>query len=127
MGLLFPGHSKKRRPDPQPAPIKRIGPKSGQSLNLLAVVREISRATKRTVELDLLSGLGAKLFNLPKGKLWQVTLIVNNERPNLSYTCVLPASLGLSESAKHKMVFAKLEAKVAGDHSLWLVTSIELV
>jgi hypothetical protein len=84
MGMLFPSSSTKRKVAPQPLPIKKIGPKSGQSLNLLAVVREISRGTKRTAELDLLGGVGAKLFNLPKGKLWQVTLVVNSERPNLS-------------------------------------------
>jgi hypothetical protein len=127
MTLLFPQSSAKKKTEPPPQPIKKIAPKSGQSLHLLAVVREISRGTKRTAELDVLSGVGAKILNLPKGKLWQITLVANSERPNLSYTCVLPAALGLPESAKNKMVFAKLEGKVVGSHALWLVTSIELV
>jgi hypothetical protein len=127
MAMLFPGGSTKKNTEPPPQPIKKIGPKSGQPLDLLGVVREISRGTKRTAELDLLSGVGAKVLNLPKGKLWQITLVVNSVRPNLSYTCVLPTALGLPESAKNKMVFAKLQAKVAGSHSFWLVTSIELV
>ena len=127
MALLFPESTAKKKTAPPPPPIRKVGPKSGQSLHLLAVLREISRSTNRTAELDSLSGVGAKLLNLPKGKLWQITLVVNSERPNLSYTCVLPAALGLTESAKSKMVFARLEAKVAGNHALWLVTSIELV
>jgi hypothetical protein len=127
MAMLFPEPATKKTPESKPRPIKKIEPKSGQRLNLLAVVREISRSTKRTAELDILSGVGARLLNLPKGKLWQITLVVNSERPNLSYTCVLPAVLGLAESAKNKMVFAKLEARVAGNHALWIVTSIELV
>jgi hypothetical protein len=126
MALLFPESSAKKA-EPPPQSIKKIAPKSGQSLHLLAVVREISRSTKRTAELDVLSGVGAKILNLPKGKLWQITLVSNNERPNLSYTCVLPTALGLPESAKNKMVFARLEGKVVGSHALWLVTSIELV
>ena len=73
--------------------------------------------------MQLPSGNGAAVF-YPGSRL---TLVVNSERPNLSYTCILPAELGVPESAKNKMVFAKLEAKVAGTHSLWLVTSIELV
>jgi len=126
--MLFPGKlSQKKAGAPQPQPIKKIGPKSGQTLHLLAVVREISRGTKRTAKLDLLNSVGARFLNLPQGKLWQITLVVNSERPNLSYTCILPAAIGLPDSAKNKMVFANLEAKVVGSHALWLVTSIELV
>jgi hypothetical protein len=127
MGMLFPKSSLKKKPEPSPQPIKKIGPKLGQALRLLAVVREISHDTKRTAELDHLSGVGAKLLDLPKGKLWQITLVVNTERPNLSYTCVLPASLRFLETAKNKMVLATLEAKIAGSHAIWLVTSIELL
>jgi hypothetical protein len=64
MAMLFPESSAKKNAEPPPQPIKKMGPKSGQSLDLLAVVREISRSTKRTAELDVLSGVGAKLLNL---------------------------------------------------------------
>lgn len=71
--------------------------------------------------------MGAKLLLLPKGKLWQVTLTVNSERPNLSYTCILPEGLGLSKNLKDKMVFAQLQARVAGDHAHWLITEIQRI
>ncbi len=127
MAMLFPESSAKKKSAPQPQPIRKVSPKAGPRVSLLAVVREMSRGTKRTAELDALGGVGAQLLNLPKGKLWQITLVVNSERPNLSYTCALPAGLGLPESAKNKMVFAQLEARVVGAHALWLVTAIELV
>ncbi len=127
MAMLFPEPTTRRKTGPPSQAIKKVAPKPSQALDLLAVVREISRKTKRTTALSGLSGLGTKLLGLPKGEIRQITLVANNERPNLSYTCVLPAALGIGEAAKHKMVFAKLEAKVAGDHAIWLVTSIELV
>ena len=127
MAMLFPPASPKKKIAPSIDPIKKMEPKRGKSFHLLAVLREISEQTKRTAKVDALSDIGLRFLNLPKGKLRQITLVVNSERPNLSYTCLLPASVNLPSYAKNKMVFAKIEAKIAGSHSLWLVTSIELV
>ena len=35
--------------------------------------------------------------------------------------------LGLARDAKNKMVFAQLEARIAGPHAVWLVTEIQLI
>lgn len=80
-------------------------------------MRELLTGSKKIAGLVELGEVDAKLLQLPMGKLWQVTLVVSKERPNLSYTCILPAAVGLAKVAKDKMVFARLEAKVAGDHA----------
>jgi hypothetical protein len=90
-------------------------------------VRDLLTGSKKIAGLAELGEVGVKLLQLPKGRLWQVTLVVNKERPNLSYTCILPAAVSLAKDAKDKMVFARLEAKVAGDHAHWLVTEIQVI
>jgi len=104
-----------------------VQPKAGKKIDLVAIVRELLTDTKKTEQLNALGDLGTKLLKLPKGGLWQLTLVVNSERPNLTYTCILPARIGLPKDAKNKMVFAQIEAKVVGAYAIWLVTEIQLV
>ena len=73
---------------PAPEQIKAVEPKANEQATLLAVVRDLFPETKRTKSLKNLGELGAKLLRLPKGSLWQATLVVNSERPNLTYTCL---------------------------------------
>lgn len=80
-------------------------------------MRDLLTGSKKIAGLVELGEVDAKPLQLPMGKLWQVTLVVSKERPNLSYACILPAAVGLAKDAKDKMVFAQLEAKVAGDHA----------
>jgi hypothetical protein len=128
MSRVFPGAEVGKKAAPLPAAsMKAVKPKAGQKIRVLAMVRDLLTSTKKIAELGGLGEVGAKFLQLPKGKLWQVTLIVNSERPNLSYTCILPESIGLLKSSKDKMVFAQLDAKVAGDHAHWLVTEIQLI
>jgi hypothetical protein len=112
---------------PPPESMAAIQPEAGKKIDLVAVVRELLTDTKKTDRLNALGDVGAKLLKLPKGDLWQLTLVVNSERPNLTYTCILPARLGLSKDAKNKMVFAQIEAKVVGAYAIWLITEIQLV
>jgi len=107
--------------------LKAVGPKEGEKLSVLALLRDTHSATKRTAKVAALSDVGAKLLSLPKGKMWQATLVANDRRPNLGYTCLIPERLGLPKSAKDKMVFATMEGHVAGDHAIWLVTDIRVV
>jgi hypothetical protein len=104
-----------------------IQPKVGAKVDLVAIVRELLRDTKKTDRLNALGDVGSKLLKLPKGDLWQLTLVANSERPNLTYTCIIPARLGLPKDAKNKMVFSHIEARVVGTHAIWLVTEIQLV
>ena len=128
MSKIFPGaDASKKKPAPPAASMKAVKPKADQKIGVLALVRDLLTSTKKIAELGGLGEVGAKLLQLPKGKLWQVTLIVNSERPNLSYTCILPEGIGLSKNSKNKMVFAQLEARVAGDHAHWLITEIDLI
>jgi hypothetical protein len=107
--------------------MKAVQPRPGQRIRILAVVRDLLTDTKRTQALKTLGTIGARLLRLPRGALWQATLIVNNEKPNLTYTCVLPQSVGLPKDSKNKMVFAELEARIGGDHKIWLVADAKLV
>jgi hypothetical protein len=128
MSKIFPGAGGgKKAESTKPPSMKAVKPKAGEKPGVLALVCELLTSTKKTGELDKLGGVGTKLLQLPKGKLWQVTLVVNSERPNLTYTCILPANLGLPKESKNKMVFAQMEAKTAGDHALWLITEIQLI
>lgn len=107
--------------------IRSVKPRIGVKQSLLAVVRELHTETNRTERLRTLGGLGAKFFNLPKGRFGQVTLVNNGRRPNLSYTCILPQQLGLERSAKNKMVFAQIEGRGIGENAIWLVTDIRVI
>jgi hypothetical protein len=127
MAKVFPRPEGKKATAPEAVSMKAVKPKTGQKIGILAVVRNLLTTTKKIAGLGELGEMGAKLLQLPKGRLWQVTLVVNGERPNLSYTCILPAALGLAKDAKDKIVFAQLEAKVAADHAHWLVTEIQVI
>ncbi len=106
---------------------KAIKPVGGEQRSLLAMVRDLMTETKRTERLGALGDVGTKLLRLPKGPLWQVTLVVNSERPNLTYTCILPQRLGLPKNAKDKLIFAQIEGRVAGEHAIWLVTDARVI
>jgi hypothetical protein len=122
-----PSGTKKRTPQRVLQDIKAINPVGGEKCSLLAVVRELLSRTNQTERVRTLGGVGAKFLRLPKGPFWQVTLVVNSERPNLTYTCILPQRLGLPKDAKNKMVFAQIQGRVAGEHAIWLVTDIRLL
>jgi hypothetical protein len=107
--------------------IKPVQPRAMEQVTLLAVLRDLFTETKRTKSLNKLGEIGAKLLHLPKGQLWQATLVVNSVRPNLTYTCMIPERLGLPRDSKNKMVFAQLQGRVVGVHAIWLVTDIRLL
>jgi hypothetical protein len=129
MAKVFPAklRSGKAGASPPSESMAAMEPDAGKTIDLVAIVRELLTDTKKTDRLKALCDLGTKLLRLPKGHLWQLTLVVNSERPNLTYTCILPARLGLPKDAKNKMVFAQIEAKVVGEYAIWLVTEIQLV
>ena len=115
MSKVFPADQRGQKgASPPSASMRAVKPKAGHKVEILALVRDLRVTTKTISALNDLSDVGAKLLKLPKGPLWQATLVVNSERPNLSYTCVLPASVGLPKTAKDKMVFAQIEARIAG-------------
>ncbi len=107
--------------------IRKVKPKGGVRHSLLAVVRELYAAANRTERMKALGGVGARLFNLPRGRLAQITLVNNGRRPNLSYTCILPEHLGLPKKAKNKIVFAQIEGRGVSDHAVWIVTDIRVI
>jgi hypothetical protein len=127
LAKIFPKTSGGGKMASQHVDIKAVPPSGQQVISLLAVVREIRAETKRTASLNALGAIGGKLLGLPKGPLQQVTLIVNKERPNLAYTCVVPPQVGLSKFEKNKMVFAQLVSRVAGDFAIWLATDIRVI
>jgi hypothetical protein len=130
MQKAFPSTATGRRAAATPSPelIKAVQPRvAGEQITLLAVIRELFTDTKRTERLKTLGAIGEKLLRLPKGPLWQTTLVVNDKRPNLTYTCILPQRIGVPQDSKNKMAFAQLEGRVAGEHAVWLVTDMRLL
>lgn len=128
LNKIFPKVSNKQRAQRSASDdIKPVRPTRGVRRSLLALVRELHTETKRTEYLRTLGVVGAKMLNLPPCPLWQITLVNNGKRPNLSYTCILPARLGLPRMAKNQMVFAEIEGRVAGHHRIWLVTDIRVI
>jgi hypothetical protein len=128
LNKIFPKASSKQRALKSASDdIKAVRPIRGVRRSLLAIARELHTETKRTEYLRALGNVGAKILNLPPGPLWQITLVNNGKRPNLSYTCILPARLGLPKTAKNQMVFAEIEGRVAGEHRIWLVTDIQVI
>ncbi len=123
MAKVFPGSPQGERAA-DVAPIRKVEPK-GPPLSVLAVLRESAGETKRTEELDALAPMGRKLLKLdPHTGYVQVTLVVNTERPNLSYTCVVPKELARAAARKNQMVFARMEARSAGRLALWVITDL---
>lgn len=105
--------------------IESVQPASDGTRVILAVLREFNQSTKRTKELEKLGALGRKLLGLPnRGRLWQLTLIVNNERPNKSYTCICPDAFEIGIRNKDQVVLATIEPRKGGSHAIWLVKDI---
>lgn len=128
LNKIFPKASNKQRALKSASDdIKPVKPVRGVRRSLLAIIRELHTETKRTEYLRKLGSVGAKILDLPPSQLWQITLVNNGRRPNLSYTCILSARLGLSKTAKNKMVFAEIEGRVAGEHGIWIVTDIQMI
>lgn len=123
MGLAFPKDVNGGRSPAVAKSLDSVAPKPGQIKDILASVRELLTDTQRIRALNSVSGVGAKLLGLPKGDIWQVTLVTNNS----AYTCIMPAGLGLTKDSKNKTVFAHLESRVAGSHAIWLATDIRIV
>lgn len=110
------------------ADIKRINPSGKKPINVLGIVREFERSTKRTQEIHSLGDIGKKFLGLQNTKkLWQLTLVMNSERPNLSYTCVAPDSFQFLQKAKNQMAFARLRPGVMGDVAIWIVEQIDII
>jgi hypothetical protein len=93
MAKVFPPklRSGKAGASPPPESMAAMEPEAGKKIDLVAIVRGLLTDTKKTDRLKALGDLGTKLLRLPKGDLWQLTLVINSERPNLTYTCI-PAS-----------------------------------
>ncbi|KAF2990145.1 hypothetical protein MJC1_02805 [Methylocystis sp. MJC1] len=128
MAKIFPRSSSSHLSNtaPQPIGIRVVPPTAQNSVSVIGVIREYIPSTKKTESLNSMGVLGQKLLNVPKD-VSQLTIIVNNERPNLSYTCIAPSSLGLPKDAKHKMVFAQLEPRIAGSFAAWFAIDICLL
>jgi hypothetical protein len=127
LAKIFPSRAKQKR-DATPLDIKAVRPTSTEKkISLLAVVRDLYSGTKKTAGLEAISGIGAKLLGIPKGRLSQITLIVNSQQPNLSYTCVLPEKICSPQNLPNKVVFAELEPKIAGGHAIWIVTELRII
>jgi hypothetical protein len=107
--------------------IRAVSPKAAVRNSLLAVVREFYAEINRTERTKALGGLGAKLLNLPRRPIAQITLVNNRRRPNLSYTCILPERIGLPKSAKNKVVFAQIEGRGVAENTIWVVTDIRVI
>lgn len=130
MQKVFPPGETKRQKSSKALPcenMKAVQASAGEQVTLLAVVRDLFTETKRTDWLNSLGTLGASLLHLPKGRLWQATLVVNSKSQNLTYTCIVPERLGLPRDAENKMVLGRLEAQVAGGYAIWLATDMRLV
>lgn len=127
LAKIFPGRTRQTRGN-APPDIKAIKPTPKEkTTSLLAVVRDLYSGTKKTAELEAISNIGAKLLGIPKGGLSQVTLIVNSERPNLSYTCIVPETVCSPKNLLNKIVFAELEPKIAGGYAIWLATEMRVI
>ncbi|HEY4165381.1 MAG TPA: hypothetical protein VGM96_01350 [Reyranella sp.] len=93
---------------------------ANKKMSLLAIVREIVLDSRRLDGIQGLSDMGRKLLGLPKGKYAQITLVETNERPNLSYTCIV--SLTIAQTLKRdRMIMAEIEGKRAGAFSAWII------
>ena len=99
MQRAFPtATSGRKSTTPTPDPIIAVQPRAGEQIPLLAMIRELFTDTSRTKRLNTLGVIGSVLLRLPHGPLWQTTLVVNSERPNLSYTCILPEQIELPKT-----------------------------
>lgn len=124
MERAFPKGPRTPVKGPSPVTIKRVPPSAGKSLPLLAVIREESAETRRSKAIEDLPTLGRKLLGLDaRTPYTQVTLVVNRDNPNLSYTALAPEKVA-RRLRRDVMVMAVLEGRVAGDYAIWLLTDV---
>ena len=119
-----PGHNATRE-----TKNKRVTPRDGKQHSLLAVVRELYSRTKRIAVVNDLSVLGLRLLGLdPVARYRQITLVVNGERPNKSFTALVPDQFVRQHGLKRGvMVTAEMFGSVRGEFSNWIITSIDPV
>lgn len=104
--------------------IRRIEPKIDETRNMLAVIRELNKCTRRTSSVDELSSMGRQLLGLANTRYWQITIVQNNTRPNESYTALVLESFAQTLE-EGMMVNVSMSAQVSGNFSEWVVSSID--
>ncbi len=105
-------------------PIERIAPSAGQSLDVVAVMREVHRNTRRTMAIDDLSEFGKKLLGLDtNAQYWQVTLVQSDSCPNKSYTAFV-SEKDLRGFKQGVLVGARISAHAQGSSPHWVVSRI---
>ena len=115
-----PAHNAETGPE-----IRRINPRDGKRQSLLAIVRELHSSTKRIAAVDALSALARQLLGLdPTAPYRQITLVVNADRPNKSFTALAPDHLVLGLK-RGVMVTAEMFGSVRGDFANWVITDID--
>ena len=122
---IFPRSQNSARNAERGAEIKRIKPRDGKRQSLLAVVRELHSSTRRITNVDALPALGRQLLGLhPAARYRQITLVTNLDRPNKSFTALVPDHLvqGLKRGV---MVTADMFGSVIGDFASWVITDID--
>ena len=122
---IFPRSQNFARNAERGVEITRIKPRDGKRQSLLAVVRELHSSTRRIADVDALSALGRQLLGLhPEAPYRQITLVVNLDRPNRSFTALVPDHLvqGLKRGV---MVTAEMFGSVRGAFASWVITDID--
>lgn len=129
MAAVFPNSQTKQQSDIQQPQTVRVEPLGNMKEQVIAIIRDVHSETKLTKSLDELGVMGQELLGLDKAKNWmQLTLIANNERPNRSFTCIVPDTLGTSAtSKKDQIVFAQIEGRVAGETAIWLMLDFHVL
>lgn len=126
MEKIFPEDSPASR-DARTDDTRKVEPLGHGAKDLLAVLRELKRTTRRTVDIEDLPVMGKKLLGLEiHVRYWQVTLIRNDIQPNESYTALIPDPLARTLK-RGVMVAAKIVARGLGSQVCWLVSDIRVV
>ena len=106
--------------------IKRMEAFEGETMDIIGIVRDISKSTKKIAALfAALGDVGRQLFRLPPAnRTASVTIVDNSGEPNESYTCIMDRRNLDRSIAPGAIVFASLEGHAHGEHRVWLVKHI---
>lgn len=128
MKKVFPSYPTPQGEKKRQLDIVSVSPSSDRILDVIGVVREIVERSKQTKYVDGLGTIGRKMLGIPAdARFWQITLVDNSSRPNLSYTCLVSTKIESLHRARNKLVYVRLRSHGSGNHAVWLVENAELL
>lgn len=119
---------KPKRTNITPPPIIRVEPAQGETLDILAILREFNEETKITNSIQEFGAIGFQILGLKSNqKIAQITFHDTTKSQAESYTCLLPVGISVRKSDVGRLIGASLRGVVSGSMKYWIIEDINII